>query len=137
MASKIKFEMPDFSLALKNATEKAIEEAGFEMEGTAKQNAPVDSGYYRNNIKFDGKNQVIANADYSASIEFGVKAHTIEAKNAKVLHFKVDGKDVFAKSVKIPKRKPNPVMRNAALKVQKEIGGTFTRHFKKELKKNV
>ena len=68
MASKIKFEMPDFSLALKNATEKAIEEAGFEMEGTAKQNAPVDSGYYRNNIKFYGKNQVIANADYSASI---------------------------------------------------------------------
>ena len=29
MASKIKFDMPDFSLALKNATEKAIEEAGF------------------------------------------------------------------------------------------------------------
>lgn len=127
--------MPDFSLALKNATEKAIEEAGFEIEGTAKQNAPVDSGYYRNNIKFDGKNQVIANADYSADLEYGTKPHVIEPKTAKALHFKSDGQDVFAKRVNHPGTKPLAIMRNAALKVQKQVGGIFQKNFKNDLKK--
>lgn len=135
MASKITFDIPDFSLALGNATEKTLEEAGFKIEKEAKETAPVKSGYYRNNIGFDGKNKVIANASYSAALEYGTKPHTIAPQNKKALLFKKDGKDIFAKIVHHPGTKPLAIMRKAALKVQKQIGGTFINNFKKELKK--
>ena len=135
MSTKISFDLPDFSLVLKNATASTLQETGFKVEEEAKKAAPVDSGYYRNNIGFDGKNSVIANADYSADLEYGTKPHVIEPKTAKALHFKSDGQDVFAKKVNHPGTKPNPVMRNAAHKVQKQVGGMFYDNFRKDLKK--
>ena len=135
MSTKISFDLPDFSLVVKNATASTLQEAGFKVEDEAKKAAPVDSGYYRNNIGFDGKNRVIANADYSAALEYGSKPHIIEPKTAKALHFKSAGKDVFTKRVKHPGTKPLAIMRNAALKVQKQVGGIFQKNFKKDLKK--
>ena len=135
MSTKISFDLPDFSLVLKNATTQTLQEAGFKVEDEAKKAAPVDSGYYRNNIGFDGRNKVIANADYSADLEYGTKPHVIEPKTAKVLHFKSDGEDVFTKRVKHPGTKPLAIMRNAALKVQKQVGGIFQKNFKNDLKK--
>lgn len=132
MTSKIKFDIPNYSLMILNANEKTEQEAGFKIEQYAKESAPANSGFYRNNIKYDGKNQVVANAEYSAQLEYGTKPHVIKAKTAKCLHFKgKDGKDVFAKVVNHPGTKPQPIMRNAAMRVQKEIGGIFTIHYKK------
>ena len=135
MSTKISFDLPDFSLVLKNATASTLQEAGFKIEEEAKKSAPVDSGYYRNNIGFDGKNKVIANASYSADIEYGTKPHVIQPKTANALHFQSDGEDVFTKKVNHPGTKPNPVMRNAALKVQKQVGGIFQKNFKNDSKK--
>lgn len=135
MSTKISFDLPDFSLVLKNATTQTLQEAGFKVEDEAKKAAPVDSGYYRNNIGFDGKNKVIANADYSADLEYGTKPHVIEPKTAKALHFQSDGEDVFTKKVNHPGTKPLAIMRNAALKVQKQVGGIFQKNFKNDLKK--
>ena len=135
MSTKISFDLPDFSLVVKNATASTLQEAGFKVEEEAKKTAPVDSGYYRNNIGFDGKNRVIANADYSADLEYGTKPHVIEPKTASALHFKSAGKDVFTKRVKHPGTKPLAIMRNAALKVQKQVGGIFQKNFKNDLKK--
>lgn len=135
MSTKISFDLPVFSLVLKNATASTLQEAGFKIEEEAKKAAPVDSGYYRNNIGFDGRNKVIANADYSAALEYGSKPHIIEPKTAKALHFKSDGQDVFTKRVKHPGTKPLAVMRNAAHKVQKQVGGMFYDNFRKDLKK--
>lgn len=135
MSTKISFDLPDFSLVLKNATASTLQEAGFKVEDEAKKTAPVDSGYYRNNIGFDGKNKVIANADYSAALEYGTKPHVIEPKAAKALHFQSDGQDVFAKRVNHPGTKPLAIMRNAALRVQKQVGGIFRKNFKNDLKK--
>lgn len=135
MSTKITFDMPDFSLVLKNATTSTLQEAGFKVEEEAKKAAPANTGYYRNNIGFDGKSKVIANASYSADIEYGTKAHIIEPKNADALHFTTDGQEVFTKRVNHPGTKPNPVMRNAAHKVQKQVGGMFYDNFKKDLKK--
>lgn len=135
MSPKISFDLPDFSLVLKNATTSTLQEAGFKIEEEAKKSAPVDSGYYRNNIGFDGKNKVIANASYSADIEYGTKPHVIQPKTASALHFQSDGEDVFTKKVNHPGTKPNPVMRNAAHKVQKQVGGMFINNFKNDLKK--
>lgn len=135
MSTKISFNLPDFSVALQNATAITLQESGFKVEEEAKNTAPVDSGYYRNNIGFDGKNKVIANADYSADLEYGTKPHVIEPKSAKALHFKKDGKDIFAKIVRHPGTKPLAIMRNAALKVQKQVGGMFINNFKNNLGK--
>ena len=135
MSTKISFDLPDFSLVVKNATASTLQEAGFKVEEEAKKSAPVDSGYYRNNIGFDGRNKVIANASYSADIEYGTKPHVIEPKTAKALHFKSAGKDVFTKRVNHPGTKPLAIMRNAAHKVQKQVGGMFYDNFKKDLKK--
>ena len=135
MSTKITFDLPDFSLVLKNATASTLQEAGFKVEQEAKETAPVDSGYYRNNIGFDGKTRVIANADYSAALEYGTKPYVIEPKSAKFLHFQKEGKDVFAKIVHHPGTKPLAIMRNAALKVQKQVGGMFINNFKNNLGK--
>lgn len=135
MSTKISFDLPDFSLVLKNATKESLQEAGFKIEEEAKKAAPVDSGYYRNNIGFDGKNKVIANADYSAALEYGSKPHIIEPKTAKALHFTMDGQEVFTKRVNHPGTKPLAIMRNAAHKVQKQVGGIFRKNFKNDLKK--
>lgn len=135
MTTKIIFDLPDFSVALQNATTAALQEAGFKVEQEAKEIAPVGSGYYRNNIGFDGKTRVIANAEYSAVLEYGSKPHVIEPKSAKFLHFQKDGKDIFAKIVHHPGTKPLAIMRKAALKVQKQVGGMFINNFKNNLGK--
>lgn len=135
MLTKITFDLPDFSLVFQNATASTLQEAGFKVEQEAKETARVDSGYYRNNIGFDGKNKVIANADYSTALEYGTKPHVIEPKSAKFLHFQKDGKDVFAKIVHHPGTKPLAIMRNAALKVQKQVGSMFINNFKNNLGK--
>lgn len=130
MASKVKFDVPDYTLLLNNAVADTRLEVGFRIEEVAKENAPVNSGYYRNQIEFDGKDKVTAHADYSAPIEYGINNPVIiRPKTARALRFTVNGEEVFAKSVQQKTRPPNPVMRNAARTVQKEVGGLFFRNF--------
>lgn len=132
MANKITFNMPDFSNALESAIEAATQEIGFKVEGYAKESAPADTGYYRNNIKFDNQSQIIAGASYSADLEYGTKPHIIKpGAGKKALSFQVNGKNVIVKKVKHPGTKPLAIMRKAALKTQKEVDDIFTRNFKK------
>lgn len=133
MATKISFQMPNFANLLDKAVNDSIQEVGFRIEQVAKESAPVDTGYYRNNISFDGKNKVTAHANYSASIEYGITNPVlIKPKNAQVLHFRgKDGKDVFVKWAQQKARKPNPIMRNASRKVQKEVKTIFKKNFGK------
>lgn len=122
--SKVTIKQPDFS-KWKSAIQDLTVKTGLKIEETAKETAPVDSGNYRSEINYDGANTVIAQAQYSADIEYGTGAHIIEPVTAKALHFKKDGKEVFAKLVHHPGTKPNPIMRNAANQVQKEIPQIF------------
>lgn len=140
MASKITFDIPDFSLALGNATEKTIEEAGFKIEKEVKNFngfKNVKENEYKGNVNYyPDKQQVIANAKHSATLEYGSKPHIIEPTGGKkALHFQKDGKDIFAKIVHHPGTKPLAIMRNAALKVQKQVGGMFINNFKNNLGK--
>lgn len=119
--------MAEFSAKEPNldAFRKAVEDlrikAGLRVEQIAKETAPVDTGNYRSEIEFDGANTITAQANYSAALEYGTQAREIKAVNAKALHFKDGGKDVFTKRVMHPGTKPQPVMRNAAFQTQKEI----------------
>lgn len=110
---------------MKQAIQDTVIKTGLRIEQVAKENAPVDTGNYRSQINYDGSNSVIASANYSADIEYGTKAHEIRPVTAKALHFKKDGKDVFAMRANIPARPPVPNMRNAANQVQKEIPQIF------------
>lgn len=137
MSTKITFDMPDFSLVLQNATEKTLQEAGQKVTEEAIRTAPTgENAQYKGMIvHYVNEHIVAAEAPYSADIEYGTKAHIIEPKNADALHFTTDGQEVFTKRVNHPGTKPNPVMRNAAHKVQKQIGGMFYSNFQKDLKK--
>lgn len=128
--TKVTIKQPDFS-AMKQAIQDTVIKTGLRIEQVAKEtapigvNPPVDAGNYRSQILYDGGNEVVAHAQYSACIEYGTQPHIITPKDKKFLHFKKDGKEVFAKLVHHPGTKPNPVMRNAAAKVQKEIPQIF------------
>lgn len=100
-------KVPNYSQVLASIGESTKERVLIEIENTAKLNSPVDTGFYRNNIKREvSMGEVVANAVYSAAIEYGI-----------------DG----------TLRKPNPVMRNAARAVQDQVGDIFLREFRKRV----
>lgn len=75
---------------------------------------PVDTGQLRQSIdwRITGKTIEIFMKDYAFYVEFGTPPHIIRPKNAKALHWKVKGKDVFAKVVHHPGTQPQPFIRN-------------------------
>ena len=124
--TKVTIKSPNFG-NLKKAVQDLTVKAGLKIEETAKESAPVDTGNYRSEINFDGSNSVIAKAKYSAAIEYGFDNYEENVKEHQRVITQAFGKkinpviaDVKAHS-RTMNRKPNPVMRNAAAKVQKEI----------------
>ena len=96
--------MPDLGQTLRTALQRTEREALARIEAQAKLTAPVDTGYFRAQIKAEyGSGQVVANANYSAALEYGVQN---------------------------TRRQPRPTMRNAARKVSKQISAIFERNFK-------
>lgn len=120
----VTIKYPDFKKWVKCVNELTVK-TGTAIQETAVNNAPRKTGVYQRSIDYDGDKTVTANANYSADIEYGTNAHEIKPVNAKALHFKQNGKDVFYKKVKHPGTKPNPVLRKAARTVQKQIPQIF------------
>lgn len=120
----VTIKYPDFKKWIKCVNELTVK-TGTAIQETAVNNAPRKTGVYQRSIDYDGDKTVTANANYSADIEYGTNAHEIKPVNAKALHFKQNGKDVFYKKVNHPGTKPNPVMRMAARTVQKQIPQIF------------
>ncbi len=70
----------------------------------AKSLAPKRTGALQDSIEATAGEEpmsvfVVANKSYARFLEFGTRAHSIEAKNAKALAFKMNGRTVFAKRV--------------------------------------
>lgn len=120
----VTIKYPDFKKWVKCVNELTVK-TGTAIQETAVNNAPRKTGVYQRSIDYDGDKTVTANANYSADIEYGTNAHEIKPVNAKALHFKQNGKDVFYKKVNHPGTKPNPVLRKAARTVQKQIPQIF------------
>lgn len=120
----VTIKYPDFKKWIKCVNELTVK-TGTAIQETAVNNAPRKTGVYQRSIDYDGDKTVTANANYSADIEYGTNAHEIKPVNAKALHFKQNGKEVFYKKVNHPGTKPNPVMRMAARTVQKQIPQIF------------
>lgn len=58
---------------------------------------------------------------YGAGLEFGTRPHKISAKNKKALHWKKDGKDVFAYSVNHPGTKEYAPFRKGLIASQDDV----------------
>lgn len=102
-ALEAKFET--FDAALNERLEEALETLGLMIEGTAKTLVPVDSGRLKsrlsNTVKREGANIIAlyvgSNVHYAPMVEYGRGA--ISASGDGVLHFTVDGEEVFVQSV--------------------------------------
>jgi len=91
-----------------------VEKTGFEMEAEAKVLCPVDTGNLMNSISLDVSAlsfELGPTADYGDDVERGVPhPFVIRAKPGGVLHFQIDGRDVFATSVTHPPMAPQPYL---------------------------
>lgn len=93
--------MPKLNVAVNKAIRETVREVIGSIEAQAKLTAPVDTGYYRAQIKANYvKDEVVAHANYSAALEYGVKN---------------------------TRRQPRPTMRNAARAVAKKVPEIFKR----------
>lgn len=103
----VKVDVPNYANLVANTVAATKQRTLVEVENEARLTAPVDTGFYRNNIQRNvPDSEVVANAEYSAAIEYGVSG---------------------------TKRRPNPVMRNAARNIQNQIGAIFVRELKKRV----
>lgn len=124
--AKVTVKKPDFE-KWKAAVQDLIVKTGLKIEETAKENAPVDTGNYRSEISYDGSNTIIAQAKYSAAIEYGFDNYEENVREHERVISQAFGKPITPKTVTVKahirtmNRTPNPVMRNAAAQVQKEI----------------
>ena len=70
-----------------------------------RRRTPRKTGRLQASIKvfrFPGFVRVSPTAPYASFVEMGVKPHKIQPRKAKTLKFKVNGKNVFAKTVSHP-----------------------------------
>jgi len=89
---------------VQEAIDGAVEKTALQVERSAKQKAPVDTGNLRASIQTvpDGLAQrlVGTNVEYAPDVEFGTQPHVITPTDAEVLRFEgSDGDIVYAQSV--------------------------------------
>lgn len=102
-ALEAKFEA--FDTALDQRLYEAMEELGLRIEATARKLAPVDDGRLRSSITSEVQREgtdtlalyVGTNLSYAPHVEYGRGA--ITASGDGVLHFTIEGEEVFVKSV--------------------------------------
>lgn len=91
-----------------------VEKAGYDTVAISQQLVRVDTGFLRGSIGVDfGALSFTAGptADYGDIIERGVPhPFVINAKPGGTLHFTIDGREIFAKSVTHPPIPPSPYM---------------------------
>lgn len=103
---------------VQEAIDGAVEKTALQVERSAKQKAPVDTGNLRASIQTvpDGLAQrlVGTNVEYAPDVEFGTQPHVIEADDAEALRFEgSDGDIVYTKSVNHPGTPAQPFLRPA------------------------
>lgn len=124
--TKVTVKSPDFGKWQK-AVNDLRNKTGLKIVENAVENAPTDTGYYKSQISYDGANTVTAHAKYSAAIEYGFDNYEETVKEHERVITQAFGKPItpvvatVKQHTRTMNRKPNPVMRNAAAKVQKEI----------------
>jgi len=102
--------------------------AAYETSNEAKRRTPVDTGALRSgwqviDVKrtpYGAEATVINKTKYARTVEYGSQAHTIRAKNAKVLANRKTGQ-FFGRSVDHPGTKKQPMLGPAISKILPEL----------------
>ena len=107
----------DAASALVPAVSVRLAEVCQEIANYAQMIAPKRSGEYAASIYMaqDGplRFRIGATAAHSAIVEWGSMPHIILPRTARVLHFEVDGEEVFAKFVMHPGTRPMLIIHTA------------------------
>lgn len=102
------------------------------LEEQAVRFCPVDTGTLRSRIHtvYEGplKARLEDGANYGVFVEFGTAPHEILPFAKKALHWKKDGKSIFARRVFHPGTAPQPFFRPAKEMTLNEIPRIFERH---------
>jgi len=90
-----------------DALDDAVEKTALQVERSAKQNAPVDTGNLRASLRSaragPANYLVGTNVEYAPDVEFGTQPHVITPDDAEALRFEgADGDIVFAQRVEHP-----------------------------------
>jgi HK97 gp10 family phage protein len=111
-------EIADLRDDLESAIDAGVEKTAAQVERSAKQNAPVDTGSLRASLRFRqlalGTYAVGTNVEYAPDVEFGTEPHTITPDTKEALKFEgEDGSPVFASKVNHPGTPAQPYLRPA------------------------
>ncbi len=97
------------------AVDEGVRKTAFDVEGTAKRYAPVESGTLRNSIEARrlniGRWVVGSPVDYSDDVEYGTAPHVITPNGDDPLTFQVDGEWVSTYHVDHPGTPAQPYLR--------------------------
>jgi HK97 gp10 family phage protein len=125
----------EFERRVPDAVDRALETTARRVEGTASENAPMDTGRLQNSsfARREGQSRWVVgfSAEYAKPVEFGSEPHIITPDTADALHFFVDGEEVFTTRVKHPGTPAQPFLRPAL----REHGNDLTREMERELDK--
>lgn len=93
--------------------------------------APERTGYLRSSIGITRKGpleyEIGPTAPYAIFVERGTRPHIIRPKTAQVLHFFVDGEEVFTREVHHPGTRANPFVARTRRYINSIAGGMITR----------
>jgi HK97 gp10 family phage protein len=119
-------EIEDLRDDLERAIDRGVERTAIQVERSAKQNAPVDTGNLRASLRFRqralGSYAVGTNVEYAPDVEFGTEPHVIEPDTKEALKFETeDGETVFASRVEHPGTPAQPYLRPALQEHESDI----------------
>lgn len=102
-----------------------IKKATILLQGEARKEAPVKTGFLRNRITSQTmplKGIIRSRAPYSIFVHEGTRPHIIEVRRKRVLS---DGSNIFGTRVRHPGTKANPFMERAVKKGQNRVDRIF------------
>jgi hypothetical protein len=123
--AKVDVDISDAKVAAaaRDEVRRNVNVIGREVAREARRIAPERTGRLKRNIharnaKFTGpltaESEIYVRVRYAKFVIGGTRPHIIRARRAKALHFQMDGRDIFAKSVQHPGTRPNNFIGRAA-----------------------
>ena len=116
----------EFADGIDDAVDEGTRKTTKQIERTAKQHVPVDSGTLRWSIRFQrlgpGEYVVGTNVEYAPMVEYGTASHVITPTTGEFLYFEgEDGHLIRKRSVKHPGTPAQPYMRPALRKHRSDL----------------
>jgi len=117
--------LEDVADDIDEAVDAGIKQTAFQVERSAKQNAPVDSGTLRWSIearRLDIQEWVVGTpVEYAAEVEYGTGPRVITSNDDGPMKFKVGGQWISKHRVEHPGTPAQPYMRPALRANQSEL----------------